>query len=80
MTTLCTECGERIESVRLVEGIKTILHLRKSHPNLYKMFRDGGSEQMTASVCLEEDEVLHFIRGNVIEYIEENGKTHIKIS
>lgn len=80
MTTLCTECGEKIDSIWIVESLKTILHLRKNHPHLYNMFRNGGKEQMMGCVRLESGEVVHLIGENVIEYEKDGGKRRIEIS
>lgn len=72
MTTICTDCGKRIESrFEILEGIKTIMHLRE-HPELRELYHQN-QERVTECVSLEDGSVVHII-GENISYEDDEEK------
>lgn len=78
MTTLCLECGTRISSrLDFIEGIKTVRHLSKNHPNLKEVF-SNNQERATDAVTLEDGSVVHLV-GDIVSYEGEDGEKIIQV-
>lgn len=75
MTTYCLECGMKIDSYLIVEGIKTWLHLRNEHPDLVDRKPDA---MCTENVVLENGKKIHLL-GDFDVYEEEGQRIIQKI-
>lgn len=77
MTTICLECGTRIDSyIDFIEGIMTVRHLNKNHPNLKEIF-SNNQERATDAITLDDGSVVHLV-GDMVSY-EDEGKKVIQL-
>lgn len=78
MTTICLECGDRIESrFEFLESIKSLRHLKKNHPKVYEQF-NSNSETVTDYVTLQNGETVHLL-GETISYEKDDGERVIEV-